>query len=558
VLVRGAAPSSARVVPPPSSETAGPLSDHAAVVVALAPSVSAAPRWTVSHDAACAIVPPRSAWPAIDAIRARLDPAFGRWPPHVNPAYPFVAPSELAAAERALAVALVDAAPFMVRLDGFGRFERRDGRATVWLAPRAGGEALQSLQRSVEAAVPLPRERPVTHHLTVATCRRDEAAALERAGAPEIAPFVVDEVVLLARQAGRMRARATVPLGGGVGLAEALAETGLLPDERRAAAIARAAALVEEAAREAGGGAIVPIGSEALGVALAGSDVDLVWDSTGPLEALAEALARRGVRARVVDGAFSRVLRALVAIPTGTAGSTIDLPIDVLVGDEGARVALGDVAALRARATPRFVAALRAVRVWAARRALVGAAACMPSSLAWAVLVADACAAIPDGGDDGAQVAAVFRALGAWRPGPVPTPAPPPRDAARALTPSTAEALSAELARAAALVSGPRVPWRALFAPVPIGGGLPTVAALQLGDGDADAARGRVAGRMRGVVERLAEQGIRARPDPRPLILAGRAVFAIGLATLEGGAVDPEEARPALERAGRVTFVLDD
>lgn len=61
VLVRGAAPSSARVVPPPSSETAGPLSDHAAVVVALAPSVSAAPRWTVSHDAACAIVPPRSA-----------------------------------------------------------------------------------------------------------------------------------------------------------------------------------------------------------------------------------------------------------------------------------------------------------------------------------------------------------------------------------------------------------------------------------------------------------------------------------------------------------------
>jgi len=542
VLARGATVTSARVVAP----TGAPLSDHSAVVVTLTATV--APRFTPSHDGACAIVPPRAAWPVIDAIRARLDPAFGRWPPHVNLVYPLIPPAQLAAAERALAIALADVAPFTLRLDGLGRFAHRGDRVTVWLAPRADGDALAALQRAVEAAVPLPRARAVTHHLTVAACRRDEATALERAGAPSIAPFPVGEVTLFARHAGRMHARATVPLGGGVGLAAALAETGLLAGDERAAAVARACALVDEAAREAGGGALTPIGSEALGVALAGSDVDLVWEA-GALEALAEALARRGLRARVVDGAFSRVLRVVIDA----------LPIDVLVADEGARIACADLAALRARLQPAHLVALRAVRVWAARRALVGAAACMPSSLAWAVLVADACAAIPDDTPDEARVAALFRALGAWTPGPVACPTPPERDAARALTPSTTEALREELARAAALAEAPRVPWRALFAAAPVGGGLPTVAALLLDGDDPDAARGRLAGRMRAVVDALAERGLRARPDPRPLTVDGRAAFAVGLATLDGAPVEPDLARPALARANAAAvFLLDE
>jgi 2'-5' RNA ligase/endonuclease/exonuclease/phosphatase family metal-dependent hydrolase len=396
VLVRGAVPSRAQVTTP--IVDGAPLSDHAALVVALAPALATPLR--ASHDSACAIVPPRASWPAIDAIRARLDPAYGRWPPHINLVYPCVAPAALDDAERALARALVDEQPFGVRLDGFGTFARR--QTVVWLRPVSDEGALARLQRAVESAVPLAGERAVTHHLTVAKCAPTEAAALERAGAPAIAPFSVDDVTLFVRQRGRMRPFARVPFGRGLDLDGAVAETGLVPDERRVRSVAAARALVEAAAREAGGGALVPIGSEALGVALADSDVDLVWEGRS-LEALAEALVRRGVRARVVDGAFSRVVRARAE----------DISLDIILADEGGRTAIADAEALRARATAGFVAALRAVRIWAARRVVVGAAACMPSSLAWAVLVADACAALPDDSDVAAPLWSARSADGA-------------------------------------------------------------------------------------------------------------------------------------------------
>jgi 2'-5' RNA ligase/endonuclease/exonuclease/phosphatase family metal-dependent hydrolase len=523
VLVRGALPSAAQIIP-------SSLSDHSLLMVSLEAAKA-------SHDSACAIVPPENVWPPINAIREELDPAYGKWPPHINLSYPFA--SQLANAELALAHALRDTQPFTLRLEGLGRFPRRDGRATIYLRPHA--EALGELQRAIDSAVPLPRTRPVTHHLTVAVAR-------EQPEAPVIEPFLVDEVVLFSRRAGKMIAQERVPFGHGLALPAALAETGLVPDRARKDAVARAMSTVDAAAQSLSSSGVRAIGSEALGVSLSSSDLDLVWQNVAAADAL-DRLAR-ALGARVVDGAFSRVLR----------GSAEGVSFDVILDDEGAKSAVADLDALpRAR---EFVSALRTVRVWAAQRALVGAAACMPSSLAWAVLVARH---LPMDEDEEARTAGLFRALAGWRPGPViaPGPAatdgrtqPPDRDTARALTPSTAEALQRELVRAAGLCAAPRIPWRALFAPMVAGGGQPTVAALLLDD--EEAARGRVAGRMRDLVTALEDRGLAARPDPRPFSVEGRAAFAVGLATSEGNPVELEVARPILERAGvPVIFISD-
>lgn len=53
-----------------------------------------------SHDTALCLIPPQDLWPSIERIRALYDKGYGRWPPHVNLAYPFVQPDSLPRAAR--------------------------------------------------------------------------------------------------------------------------------------------------------------------------------------------------------------------------------------------------------------------------------------------------------------------------------------------------------------------------------------------------------------------------------------------------------------------------
>ncbi|KAI9218924.1 2'-5' RNA ligase superfamily-domain-containing protein [Blastocladiella britannica] len=50
------------------------------------------PRNTTSVTTALAVIPPPALWPRIQTMRRTLDPAFPRWPPHINLLYPFLHP----------------------------------------------------------------------------------------------------------------------------------------------------------------------------------------------------------------------------------------------------------------------------------------------------------------------------------------------------------------------------------------------------------------------------------------------------------------------------------
>jgi poly(A) polymerase len=48
----------------------------------------------VTHKTALVVIPPESAWPPIQAIRAEHDRKVGRWMPHITLVYPFLPAGE--------------------------------------------------------------------------------------------------------------------------------------------------------------------------------------------------------------------------------------------------------------------------------------------------------------------------------------------------------------------------------------------------------------------------------------------------------------------------------
>ena len=89
-----------------------------------------------THTTALALVPPQDVWEPIQEIRRRHDRQVRRWMPHLNLLYPFRPRAEFEAMAEPLAAALLDFAPFEVRLGGFRHFEHRSGSCTLWLDPQ--------------------------------------------------------------------------------------------------------------------------------------------------------------------------------------------------------------------------------------------------------------------------------------------------------------------------------------------------------------------------------------------------------------------------------------
>ena len=178
----------------------------------------------VTHKTALVVIPPGSAWPPIQAIRAEHDRKVGRWMPHITLVYPFLPPGEFERAAGRLGLARAVLPPFEVRLARFDTFRHHRDSYTVWLKPEPE-EPLIALQRALwaacwEAETPRPTWGRFRPHLSVGQARGRPAMlrlldGLRRSWRP--ATFAVEGVSLIRREDPPdevFRVAHRVPLGG--------------------------------------------------------------------------------------------------------------------------------------------------------------------------------------------------------------------------------------------------------------------------------------------------------------------------------------------------------
>jgi 2'-5' RNA ligase len=178
----------------------------------------------VTHKTALVVIPPGSAWPSIQAIRAEHDRKVGRWMPHITLVYPFLPAGEFERAAHRLAPACSALFPFELRLARFDTFRPHRESYTVWLKPEPE-EPLIDLQRAVWAAsweeeAPRPTWGRFRPHLSVGQARGRPAmlrllGGLRRHWKP--VTFTVEGVSLIRREDppdDTFRVAHRVPLGG--------------------------------------------------------------------------------------------------------------------------------------------------------------------------------------------------------------------------------------------------------------------------------------------------------------------------------------------------------
>jgi poly(A) polymerase len=491
-------------------------SDHYAVAATLAPveAMGTEPLGPPNpRTALCWVLPDELAGP-VQALRARHDPSFARWPPHVNVVWGFVEEPHLDEALLRLSASLAAVPPFDVALDGLRVFRHRDD-GTVWLDPAAAGPApWQALARAVAGLVPRDG-RAFVPHLSVGRTARPEAdAATWRL--PPLAARVERLTVLTRRGDGPMTPRATVALGTG-----RVAELLRPPPPRADLDPGQALAAI---------GAVLPVevtGSRRLGCALEGADLDLVGAGDPAVVAAALAAVPGAAEVRVVTG-------RTVGVRLRHGGLPVDLALEA--GTDGqraaARAGVDDALALLRHVgtvAPAFRRLARVVKGWARAQGLDAAPAGGVPGLGWCVLAARTASAQPEL-DERALVRAFFEswaelggvvALDGRPPDPgapltILCPAPPSRSCTEQVGPLQLAVLRAELFAAWEVAERLADPLPALLTPPDLhrrhGRWLLVEAE------PSPTAAGRVRGRLRALLQVLEEAGATSlRAWPRPV-----------------------------------------
>ncbi|MFJ9790047.1 poly(A) polymerase [Streptomyces globosus] len=358
--------------------------------------------------------------PAVDALRREHDPAFGRWPAHVNLLFGFVPEASFEEAVPLLAEAAAATAPFPVRMAGVYDFGHR-GDAALWLDPAAAGEApWQELRQALAARFPACRGRGggFTPHLTLGRSADPQQALADftaRLGGPAAGRDArVEELAVLSRRGDEpMRVRATVRLG--TGSVRWLPEPGPVASDREGHAeggdeAAGAGGVADCIAGALADGVVHVVGSRRMGCALPGADLDLVAALPGDpdMEAVRERVAAalpRARRLRVVRGARVPGLRLHVdgtdvdVVVVGTGGIRPEEAVArrAELGEAGAVAlsAVSDAEAVCAAAAAggperqaAFAALARQVKAWARARGVDSAPFGGVPGVAWAVLAA--------------------------------------------------------------------------------------------------------------------------------------------------------------------------
>ncbi len=515
-----------------------------------------------THRSDAVILPPRSQWGAIQALRRAHDPSMGRWMPHINLLYGFLPEAMFEAAAARLSAAITDLAPARITLDRIGRFDHA-GSTTLYLAPdRASARWLCALQSRLREALPQcteqDRDGVFTPHLTLARCRPSEAAALAAALEAEglSVSLDADEVALISRRGdGPFAARWILSLADATvrpaalpsdrSMGECLAVAGLVQTPGQRARRERAMAVLSEVI----GGPVLAMGSARLGVDGPESDLDVLAVSRSAHERVAGRVTA-ALGGRVVDAVVPVIKLSIegVAVDLQLARYPAALPLVdpvALTEPQRARLSTADaraaagcleaeaiLAAVGDRAAD-FRLALRMVRAWAAARRIDSHALGYPGGISWAILLA----ATPPQPDPERWLEALLSGLLEWTGEPLgldlpasmtsPDPAcilttvAPRVNSVRNMIPATRSVLLAEVARGLERVweirEGAR-PWSALLQPVdPAGDPARITLSCQraLSGPDREACRGWLAGRILGLLIDLERRvGLPLRPYP--------------------------------------------
>ena len=175
------------------------------------------------HTSAVVLLVPRRLWPALQSIRREHDPAFHRWPPHVNLLYGFAGEDHLLDACAVLRSVCAQLAPFTISLGPLRLFRHRTA-STVYASIHDEGENVRRLQTTLQAAFPACTEQSThstegfTPHCSVA---KVQSSISDRVRAWAVAasewsaqPFTVNRVTVLARSGDEpFRVCDKIPLG---------------------------------------------------------------------------------------------------------------------------------------------------------------------------------------------------------------------------------------------------------------------------------------------------------------------------------------------------------
>ena len=158
---------------------------------------------------AVVLLPPDSLNASIQAIRQHHDPAFKRWPPHVNLLFGFVSESRLEDASTVLREVCRGVAPFTVALGPLDVFRHRR-TSTVYATLTDPHHHVRRLQAALQAAYPLCSQQSshseggFTPHCTVAKVQSRVEPLLGQWSESALAwaeqSFEVGEVVVLSRR----------------------------------------------------------------------------------------------------------------------------------------------------------------------------------------------------------------------------------------------------------------------------------------------------------------------------------------------------------------------
>ena len=174
------------------------------------PSSHSTPPSLGSYQTALCIIPPAHICTEIDGLRAKHDKNFGKWPPHLNLVYPFVAPEALPLAtdlirtHLAARTSLTDLNDLHLRLDKSGFFSHRNS-CTVFITASGGSPALSFLHelRNVTTQPFGQYEKDFTPHLSIGQSQGSDETLreylLSKAALLPVVEWAVEELVVLIR-----------------------------------------------------------------------------------------------------------------------------------------------------------------------------------------------------------------------------------------------------------------------------------------------------------------------------------------------------------------------